>query len=280
MRRASRDYTKYLRGSEEMGGGGSGAPHEGPLHAPPPPAPPHQPAAASRFTFMALLGLGLGQVVCSVALFLYFRAQVSARLPGARGRGAPTSIRGHLQATESGSPLGFPDLREGKGTLKRERPARGQPGVGPGAVASGPRARTPPRRVRRLGSPSLVRLNFPRRDRIGRSPLLEMIARFAPPSISHSEQRVNLCPSGKKTTANTNTERFKLGIDPFPSHPPSGGFRFPGLAALHRLEVRAGRQVLCAAGRRGNDVQVARWAERHSAAREACSQDMGSARAG
>ena len=40
MRRASRDYTKYLRGSEEMGGGGPGAPHEGPLHAPPPPAPP------------------------------------------------------------------------------------------------------------------------------------------------------------------------------------------------------------------------------------------------
>lgn len=78
MRRASRDCTKYLRGPEDMDGGGPGAPHEGPPHAPPPPAP-HQPAAASRSVFLALLGLGLGQVVCSVALFLYFRAQVSAR---------------------------------------------------------------------------------------------------------------------------------------------------------------------------------------------------------
>ncbi|XP_052590184.1 tumor necrosis factor ligand superfamily member 11 [Peromyscus californicus insignis] len=75
MRRASRDYGKYLRGSEEMGGG-PGAPHEGPLHPAPaaPAAPP--PPAASRFMFLALLGLGLGQVVCSVALFLYFRAQM------------------------------------------------------------------------------------------------------------------------------------------------------------------------------------------------------------
>lgn len=73
MRRASRDCTKYLRGSEEMGGGGvPGGPHEGPLHAAPPPPP-----AASRCVLAALLGLGLGQVVCSVALFLYFRAQVS-----------------------------------------------------------------------------------------------------------------------------------------------------------------------------------------------------------
>ncbi|XP_024611330.1 tumor necrosis factor ligand superfamily member 11 [Neophocaena asiaeorientalis asiaeorientalis] len=80
MRRASRDYTKYLRASEEMGSGGSGAPHEGALHAPPPPPPaqpaPHHSAAASRSTFVALLGLGLGQVACSVALFLYFRAQM------------------------------------------------------------------------------------------------------------------------------------------------------------------------------------------------------------
>ncbi|XP_004680187.1 PREDICTED: tumor necrosis factor ligand superfamily member 11 [Condylura cristata] len=78
MRRASRDYTKYLRGSEEMCSGGSGAPQEGPLHAPPTPTQPaqHQPAAASRSMFVALLGLGLGQVVCSVALFLYFRAQM------------------------------------------------------------------------------------------------------------------------------------------------------------------------------------------------------------
>ncbi|KAF6085059.1 TNF superfamily member 11 [Phyllostomus discolor] len=78
MRRASRDHTKYLRGSEEMGSGGSGSPHEGPLHTPPPPAPPvaQPPAATSRFMFVAFLGLGLGQVVCSVALFLYFRAQM------------------------------------------------------------------------------------------------------------------------------------------------------------------------------------------------------------
>ncbi|XP_077011948.1 tumor necrosis factor ligand superfamily member 11 [Tamandua tetradactyla] len=76
MRRASRDYTKYLRGSEEMGSGGSGAPHEGALHAPPPSPAPHPPPAASRSMFVALLGLGLGQVVCSVALFLYFRAQM------------------------------------------------------------------------------------------------------------------------------------------------------------------------------------------------------------
>nr|XP_048278139.1 tumor necrosis factor ligand superfamily member 11 [Myodes glareolus] len=75
MRRASRDYGKYLRGSEEMGGG-PGAPHEVPLHPTPsaPAAPP--PPAASRSMFLALLGLGLGQVVCSVALFLYFRAQM------------------------------------------------------------------------------------------------------------------------------------------------------------------------------------------------------------
>lgn len=80
MRRASRDYGKYLRGSEEMGSG-PGTPHEGPLHPMPsaPAAPP--PPAASRSMFLALLGLGLGQVVCSVALFLYFRAQVSGCLP-------------------------------------------------------------------------------------------------------------------------------------------------------------------------------------------------------
>lgn len=88
MRRASRDYSKYMRGSEEMGSGGSSAPHEGPLHPSPPPAPP-QTAAASRSMFVALLGLGLGQVVCSVALFLYFRAQVSASLPAYLSKGAP-----------------------------------------------------------------------------------------------------------------------------------------------------------------------------------------------
>lgn len=90
MRRASRDYTKYLRGSEEMGGG-PGAPHEGPLHTPPPPAP-HQPPAASRSMFVALLGLGLGQVVCSVALFLYFRAQVSGHIAMGARPGAPFSF--------------------------------------------------------------------------------------------------------------------------------------------------------------------------------------------
>lgn len=91
MRRASRDYTKYLRGAEEMGGG-PGAPHEAPLHAPPP-AAPAPPPAASRPMFVALLGLGLGQVVCSVALFLYFRAQVSVRSPPVRAVGVPPVLR-------------------------------------------------------------------------------------------------------------------------------------------------------------------------------------------
>ncbi|CAK7288794.1 Tumor necrosis factor ligand superfamily member 11 [Vulpes lagopus] len=71
MRRASRDYGRYLRGPEEAGGG-PGAPHDGPPPAPPAPAP----APASRSVAVAFLGLGLGQVVCSVALFLYFRAQM------------------------------------------------------------------------------------------------------------------------------------------------------------------------------------------------------------
>ncbi|XP_027729583.1 tumor necrosis factor ligand superfamily member 11 [Vombatus ursinus] len=75
MRRASRDYTKYLRGAEEMGSGGSGAPHEGPLH-PTPPQAPHQPPPASRSILVAFMVLGLGQVVCSVALFLYFKTQM------------------------------------------------------------------------------------------------------------------------------------------------------------------------------------------------------------
>uniref|UniRef100_A0A8C4KBD2 Tumor necrosis factor ligand superfamily member 11 n=1 Tax=Dromaius novaehollandiae TaxID=8790 RepID=A0A8C4KBD2_DRONO len=74
MRRASRDYTKYLRGSEELG---SGAAHESAPPPPPlpPPAHPHPPPA-SRSLLAALVLLGLGQVVCSVALFLYFRAQM------------------------------------------------------------------------------------------------------------------------------------------------------------------------------------------------------------
>ncbi|XP_035409258.1 tumor necrosis factor ligand superfamily member 11 [Cygnus olor] len=79
MRRASRDYSKYLRGSEELGGGNA---HDS---APPPPAPPQaapplpahpHPPPASRSLLAALVLLGLGQVVCSVALFLYFRAQM------------------------------------------------------------------------------------------------------------------------------------------------------------------------------------------------------------
>lgn len=76
MRRASRDYGKYLRSSEEMGSC-PGVPHEGPLHPAPSAPAAAPPPAASRSMFLALLGLGLGQVVCSIALFLYFRAQVS-----------------------------------------------------------------------------------------------------------------------------------------------------------------------------------------------------------
>lgn len=113
MRRASRDYTKYLRGSEEMGGGGSGAPHEGPLHAPPPSAPPPA-AAASRSTFVALLGLGLGQVVCSVALFLYFRAQVSARFQGPRP-GAPPAPTGTGGTPNLAAGLRSPDVAHSGG---------------------------------------------------------------------------------------------------------------------------------------------------------------------
>lgn len=60
--------------------------------------PRRRPPAASRFMFLALLGLGLGQVVCSVALFLYFRAQVSGCLP------PPGSLPGE---TESGPRAGL-----------------------------------------------------------------------------------------------------------------------------------------------------------------------------
>ncbi|KAJ7324540.1 hypothetical protein JRQ81_017560, partial [Phrynocephalus forsythii] len=80
MRRASRDYSKYLRGAEELGASGA---HE---CAPPPPPPPLQApggavgqphaVSASRTLLAALVLLGLGQVICSVALFLYFRAQM------------------------------------------------------------------------------------------------------------------------------------------------------------------------------------------------------------
>lgn len=117
MRRASRDYTKSLRGPEDMGSGGAGAPHEGPLHAPPPGAPaPHPPAAASRVMFVALLGLGLGQVVCSVALFLYFRAQVSAPLPIGRAHTASRSRAGGKLSLDGGAPqLLLTERREGTG---------------------------------------------------------------------------------------------------------------------------------------------------------------------
>uniref|UniRef100_A0A674HYD5 Tumor necrosis factor ligand superfamily member 11 n=1 Tax=Terrapene triunguis TaxID=2587831 RepID=A0A674HYD5_9SAUR len=68
MRRASRDYTKYLRGSEELGG--SSVPPAHP-HPPPPLA-----SATARALLVPLVLLGLGQVVCSVALFFCFRAQM------------------------------------------------------------------------------------------------------------------------------------------------------------------------------------------------------------
>ncbi|XP_036351238.2 tumor necrosis factor ligand superfamily member 11-like [Ochotona princeps] len=86
MRRASRDHTKHLQGSEEMGSRGPGAPEEGPLHAPQPlPTAPHQPPTASRSMFVALLVLGLGQVVCSIALLLYFQAQMDPNRTSADG---------------------------------------------------------------------------------------------------------------------------------------------------------------------------------------------------
>ncbi|XP_061485892.1 tumor necrosis factor ligand superfamily member 11 [Rhineura floridana] len=80
MRRASRDYSKYLRGAEELG---ASAAHE---CAPPPlplqaqggaPVQSHSPPA-SRSLLAALVLLGLVQVICSVALFLYFRAQMDS----------------------------------------------------------------------------------------------------------------------------------------------------------------------------------------------------------
>ncbi|XP_033009928.1 tumor necrosis factor ligand superfamily member 11 [Lacerta agilis] len=72
MRRASRDYSKYLRGAEEP----EGAPPLPTLPAPPTPTAQTPAAPASRSLLAALALLGLGQVVCSIALFLYFRAQM------------------------------------------------------------------------------------------------------------------------------------------------------------------------------------------------------------
>lgn len=49
---------------------------------------------------------------------------------------------------------------------------------GAGRAGTGPRARTGSRSARRLSSPGLVLLNFPRRDSIGRSPLVQIITLF------------------------------------------------------------------------------------------------------
>lgn len=69
-------------------------------------------------------------------------------------------------------------------TLKTERQAPDSQARG--ALASGLCALTRPCSAGRLGWSVLVSLNFPRRDSIGRSPLLEMIARFpSAPFISH-----------------------------------------------------------------------------------------------
>lgn len=194
MRRASRDYTKYLRGSEEMGG--AGAPHEGPLHAPPPPATPAA-AAASRSTFVALLGLGLGQVVCSVALFLYFRAQVSARSPGARARGAPTSTLQHL----AGGGVWFPSaglprilhVPEGKGTLQKKRTWDwGAAGRGARALASIPARAAWPGWCAQAGLARRGAFEFPpARPHWSLTSFGNDYALFSP-SVSSLEQRLNL----------------------------------------------------------------------------------------
>lgn len=197
MRRASRDYTKYLRGSEEMGG--AGAPHEGPLHAPPPPATPAA-AAASRSTFVALLGLGLGQVVCSVALFLYFRAQVSARPTGRAGGARPPRPASTWQEVEFGSPPrprpGFPGsciFRRGKGLLnKRERVTAAQPGAGPGALASVPAGAARPGCFAEAGLARRGAFEFPpSRPHWSLTSFGNDYALFSP-SVSFLEQRMNL----------------------------------------------------------------------------------------
>ncbi|KAM6438528.1 tumor necrosis factor ligand superfamily member 11 [Rhynochetos jubatus] len=99
MRRASRDYTKYLRGSEELG---SGAAHESaPPPPPPPPLPAHpHPPPASRSLLAALVLLGLGQVVCSVALFLYFRAQMDPTRISKEHAHCVRTLFGHQENTD------------------------------------------------------------------------------------------------------------------------------------------------------------------------------------
>lgn len=78
---------------------------------------------------------------------------------------------------------------------------------GAGRAGTGLRSRTESRSARRLSSPGLVLLNFPRRDSIGRSPLVQIITLSLPP-ISPWELRINLCRvRGKMSTF---TERWSL----------------------------------------------------------------------
>ncbi|KAL7983999.1 hypothetical protein Chor_004539 [Crotalus horridus] len=93
MRRASRDYSKYLRGAEEPGAGAECG------STPPPSSQPAGGASApsgspsaSRALLAALVLLGLGQVICSLALFLYFKAQADQFYISIRKFGLPKAI--------------------------------------------------------------------------------------------------------------------------------------------------------------------------------------------